>query len=107
MKTVKINGNNYPVLPMDVNMLCDLEDMGISMSEMQTKAFSFIRAIVSIWMGVDTKKAGREIELHLINGGTLEDIMDAVKDAMESSDFFRHLTKTTAEETPTEKSEKK
>ena len=107
MKTVKINGNNYPILTLDVNMLCDLEDMGISMNEMQTKAFSFIRAIVSIWMGVDPKKAGREIELHLMNGGTLEEIMDAVKDSMENSDFFRNLSKTTAEETPTDKSEKK
>lgn len=107
MKTITINGNTYPIKTMDVNMLCDLEDMGISMNEMQSKSFSFIRAILSIWMGVDPKKAGREIELHLMNGGSLEEIMDGIKVAMEESDFFRHLTKTAEEETPKDKEKAK
>ncbi len=106
-KTFLLNGNTYPIKDMGVNMLCDLEDMGISMSDMQTKSFSFIRAYVSMCMKVDPDKAGREIELHLINGGSLESIMDAIKEAMDNSDFFRSLTKKEEEETPKDKSEKK
>ena len=107
MKMFVLNGNSYPIKDMSVNMICDLEDMGISLGEMQNKSFSFIRAYVSMCMGESLEKAGREIELHLINKGKLEDIMDAIKTAMEESDFFRALQANQDEETSTGKAEKK
>lgn len=107
MKMFVLNGNSYPIKDMSVNMICDLEDMGISLGDMQKKSFSFIRAYVSMCMGESPEKAGKEIELHLINKGKLEDVMDAVKTAMEESDFFRALQTNTDEETSTSKTEKK
>jgi len=106
MKMFVLNGNSYPVKDMGVNMICDLEDMGISLGEMQNKSFSFIRAYVSMCMGTSVEKAGREIELHLINKGKLEDVIDVIKGAMEDSDFFRTLTQNKDEET-SEKAKKK
>ena len=106
MKRFVLNGNSYPVKDMGVNMICDLEDMGISLGEMQNKSFSFIRAYVSMCMGTSVEKAGREIELHLINKGKLEDVMDVIKGAMEDSDFFQALTQNKDEET-SEKAKKK
>lgn len=107
MKMFVLNGNSYPIKDMSVNMICDLEDMGISLGDMQKKSFSFIRAYVSMCMGESLEKAGKEIELHLINKGKLEDVMDAVKTAMEESDFFQALQTNTDEETSTSKTEKK
>jgi len=106
MKMFVLNGNSYPVKDMGVNMICDLEDMGISLGEMQNKSFSFVRAYVSMCMGTSVEKAGREIELHLINKGKLEDVIDVIKGAMEDSDFFQTLTQNKDEET-SEKAKKK
>ena len=107
MKMFVLNGNSYPVKDMGVNMICDLEDMGISLGEMQNKSFSFIRAYVSMCMGTSVEKAGREIELHLINKGDFEDIVDVIKSAMEESDFFRAIQANKGEETSTDKKSKK
>lgn len=107
MKMFVLNGNSYPAKEMGVNMLCDLEDMGISLGEMQNKSFSFIRAYVSMCMGESIEKAGREIELHLINKGKLEDVMDVIKGAMEDSDFFQALTQNEEAETSEKATAKK
>lgn len=107
MKQFVLNGNTYPAKDMGINMICDLEDMGISLGDMQSKSFSFIRAYVSMCMGQSVEKAGREIELHLMNKGKLEDIMEVIKSAMEESDFFRSLQENQDEEAPTDKKEKK
>ena len=107
MKTFTLNGNSYPAKDMGVNMICDLEDMGISLGEMQDKSFSFIRAYVSMCMSVSLEKAGREIELHLMNKGKLEDVMDVIKSAMEESDFFRALQAEKDEKTSTSEATKK
>lgn len=107
MKQFTLNGNTYPAKDMGVNMICDLEDMGISLGDMQNKSFSFIRAYVSMCMNESVEKAGREIELHLINKGKLEDIMEVIKSAMEESDFFRALKQNEDEETSTSEKAKK
>ena len=107
MKQFTLNGNRYNIKTMNVNMLCDFEDVGISMSDMQKKSFSFIRAYIASCTGFDAERAGRELELHLTNGGSLDEIMDAIKIAMDDSDFFRAISKTSAEETPESKTETK
>ena len=107
VKTFVLNGNTYPVKDMGVNMLCDFEEMDISMGDMQKKSMSFIRAYIAMCMKETPERAGKEIEQHLVNGGTLDEIMDVIKTAMEESDFFRALQKTKDEETTTDKKEKK
>lgn len=107
IKTFVLNGSTYPQKEMDYNMMCDLEDMGISMGDMQNKSMSFIRAYVSMCMGSDVKRAGREIENHITGGGTMDSIMDAIKGAIEDSGFFQALSKNTEAETPTSEETKK
>ena len=103
VKTFVLNGNTYPVKDMGVNMLCDFEEMDISMGDMQKKSMSFIRAYIAMCMKETPERAGKEIEQHLVNGGTLDEIMDVIKTAMEESDFFRALSKNEEKETPKEK----
>ena len=107
MKTVKINGNNYPILTLDVNMLCDLEDMGISISEIKGKSMSFIRAYVAKCIGEDAETAGKELNQHFVNGGKMEDIMNVIKEVIDESGFFQALGKGQETETTADKSEKK
>ena len=50
------------------------------------------------------------MEAHIIGGGTFDDIMTAMSDEMEKSDFFRNLNKTAqteATESADETTEKK
>jgi len=105
MKMITINGRTYSRAEMDYNMLCDLEDMGISISEIKGKSMSFIRAYLAKCMGEDAETAGKELNQHFINGGKMEDIMDVIKEVIEESGFFQALGKGT--ETETTKSEKK
>jgi len=107
IRTFVLNGNTYPVKDMGVNMLCDFEEMDISMGDMQKKSMSFIRAYIAMCMKETPEKAGREIELHLVNGGTLDEIMEVIKTAMEESDFFQALQKDKGEEATEDKKAKK
>ena len=45
------------------------------------------------------------MEQHIISGGTCDEIMAAMSDEMEKSDFFRALDKTATEEIGTDNAE--
>lgn len=103
MKTFTLNGKTYPREELGYNSLCDFEEMGISISDIKDKSMSFIRAYIAMCLNVDPKVAGKEIEAHLMNGGTMKVITDAVNDAVENSGFFRALQKGEEQETSTGK----
>ena len=93
--TFTVNNKVYTAKPFDFNMICDLEDMGISLQEVSNKPMSVVRAYFSMCMGKGKDVAGKEMEQHIISGGTFDDIMSAMSDEMEKSDFFRALDKKT------------
>ena len=86
-------------------MVCDLEDMGISMSEASAKPMSTARAYFALCSGNGKEYSGKEMEQHIINGGSFDDLISAMSEEMEKSDFFRNLNKT-AEKENTENQEK-
>lgn len=94
MNTFTINGKEYKAKSFDFNLVCDLEDMGISLEQASNKPTSLVRAYFGLCAGKSKEYAGKEMEAHLMAGGTFEDIMVAMSDEMAKSDFFRHLNKT-------------
>ena len=94
MNTFTINGKEYKAKAFDFNLVCDLEDMGISLEQASNKPTSLVRAYCGLCAGKSKEYAGKEMEAHLMAGGTFEDIMVAMSDEMAKSDFFRHLNKT-------------
>lgn len=100
MKTFKINGKEYGAKPFDFNLVCDLEDMGISLYEAGKKPMVIIRAYFAFCAGISKELAGKELESHMINGGSFEDIFNAMSEEMEKSDFFRSLQKGAEAENP-------
>lgn len=98
-RLLKINGKNYKAAEFDVNFMCEMEDNGIQLDEIDKKMFKTIRMYVALSMGVDPNTAGKEITEHMKNGGTLEDISETMSQMMQDSDFFR--TKSKDKETPT------
>ena len=94
MKTFNVNGKEYKARSFDFNLMCDFEDMGISIAEMTSKPMSVIRAYFALCTGKGKEFAGKEMEQHLLNGGVFDDIANAMSEEMEKSDFFRSLAKT-------------
>lgn len=108
-RLLTINGKSYKPAEFDVNFVCEMEDMGIALDQMENKMFNTVRAYVALSMGVDAKTAGKEISEHIRNGGSLDDISDAMTQMMEESDFFRPTQKgsdtTSQKRTRTKKAE--
>ena len=104
-KTFSINNKLYTAKDFTFNLLCDLEETGLSLDDMEKKPMSLIRTYFMFCANIDKESAGREIEAHLANGGAFTDILDVMGEKMNESGFFRSLNKKTeegAEETSTE-----
>lgn len=91
MNTFNLNGSTVVAKRFDFNMLCDLEDLGVSIQDAQKKPMAMVRAYIAICLGAGLDYAGHQMEEHLVNGGTFEDIMSVMSKEMENSDFFRNL----------------
>lgn len=94
MKTFTVNGKEYKAKAFDFNMMCDFEDMGISIEDMGKKPMAVVRAYFALCAGKGKEFAGKEMEAHLINGGSFDDVVSAMSEEMEKSDFFRALQQT-------------
>lgn len=101
MKNFEINGKKYKSKEFDLNMICDLEDMGISMEDADKKPMSMVRAYFGLCAGLDKEEAGKEIQSHMIDGGKFDGIMKAMGEEMKNSDFFRALKTDEEAENPT------
>lgn len=99
MRTFTINAKEYKAKPFDFNLVCDLEDMGISLENAKSKHMTLVRAYFGLCAGKGKEYAGKELEAHIIGGGSFEDIMQVMSDEMEKSDFFRNLNKKAEQET--------
>ena len=86
MKNFTINKKVYKAKEFDFNLVCDLEDEGVSLEVMQDKPMSMMRAYFGICAGIGRNAAG-------------EEMAEAMSNAMEQSDFFRAANKTAEAET--------
>lgn len=105
-KFITVNGKRYLAKEFDFNTICDLDEMGISIADARKKPMSLIRAYIALSMDEDREVAGKEMEEHMVNGGTLDEVIKIMLENMEESDFFRNLNKGEEEETPTTQTKK-
>lgn len=104
MKSFTVNNKKYVAKDFTYNTVCDLEDMGVALSDFKAKPMSVIRAYLAVCADKDMEFAGNEIQAHIIAGGNFEDMMQIMADKMDESDFFRAL-QTGTENNPTEGTE--
>lgn len=86
-----INNVTYTAKPFDFDMVCELEDMGVSFEKIDKLPLGLIRAYFAICAGVSKEQAATQIQAHLVNGGKLDDITDPMAKEMNDSDFFRSM----------------
>lgn len=97
-KVFLINGKKYNAVPFDFNTICDLEEAGVSIQEMQKKPMAMLRAYFGICGGLSNEDAGREIQNHVISGGNFNELYKIMGEEMNESDFFQALSKKAKED---------
>ena len=100
MRTIQINGKKYQSAELTFNNVCRMEEMDAPITYGAKVSFSMLRAYLALCMNTSKENAGDELEKHIINGGNMDDLADAMNEAVENSDFFRKLQETATEETP-------
>lgn len=102
MKKITINSKDYNIdKVIDFNGICELEELGLNLSDLKKTKMTSIRALLAYFGETDTDTAGAEIMEHLKNGGTFEDFAPLI-DCLVESDFFQATRQpNTEEETPT------
>lgn len=88
---MKINGVEYKNVPITFNVLCQLESLGVSITDMESHLMSAARAYASICMKKSVDAVGEIIEQHVINGGSVKDIIAPFAEEVEKSDFFQKM----------------
>lgn len=101
VKVFNINGKSYRAKEFDFNLLCDLEDQGLSLEDIDKKPMSLIRTYLAFCGNVTKEQAGRELEAHIENGGKFDDVVQVMSDQMSNSGFFRAIQQS-SNETPDE-----
>lgn len=99
IKKIEINGKKYDIVPMDANTVCDLDEIGISLADYATKPIAFMRAYLSLVMGIDKRDAG--IVLGESPKAIIDQLSAVVKQEIENSGFFRKLNESQKESNPT------
>ena len=92
-KTFEVNGKIYKAKDFNFNLLCDLEEQGLSLDEVEKKPMSLVRTYFMFCAGLSKENAGLEIEQHVEKGGEFTDIVEIISQQMQDSGFFRSLNK--------------
>ena len=93
-----VNKVVYIAKPFDFDMVCELEDMGVTFERIDKMPMSLIRAYFAICAGTSKEQAALLIQQHLMNGGGLEDITEPMAKEMNDSDFFRSISESKEQE---------
>ena len=91
-KVFNVNGRTYKAKEFDFNLLCDLEEQGLSLEDIDKKPLSLVRTYLAFCGGIPTEQAGKAIEKHLANGGNFNDVVEIMGQQMQDSGFFRSLS---------------
>lgn len=94
-KTFIFNGKTYNTPAFTFKDLCEMEDLGFDAAKFAKRPMNQILIVSAFMLRTDLDTAAKEIEAHIVNGGKLDDILAVMQEGMESSDFFRSLSKET------------
>lgn len=91
MKKIVLNGQSYNIPEITFEQICRLEENGVYLLNMNRKdrnVATMLRGIVAWIMDAEPEVASAAIQGHLENGGRIDEILVAVREAMEESGFF-------------------
>lgn len=95
MRTFLINNKRYIAKEFTFGAVRQLESNGLSLTDVQNKPMTLAAAYLAFCAGISMNAADEEIQNHVLNGGNLDGIFEAVTEAMNDSRFFQALNKKT------------
>lgn len=101
--TFTINGKEYKAKTLTYNFLCDMEDNGIPVEEIDRKPMKLGRMYLAFCGNMRPENAGNEIEAHITSGGDMSELFNAMTEAINSSGFFRAMANQPDQEEPKKK----
>lgn len=89
---LKFNGKDLKLV-LNYNTMCELEEMGLSITEIDKTPMRILRAVIYVSLKkeepkITLEKVGEYITSFLGEGGTIEDISKEFEGAIEESGFF-------------------
>ena len=102
-----VNGVTYTAKPFDFDLVCELEDMGVTFERIDSMPMSLIRGYFALCSNTDRATASSLIQNHITKGGNINDIIEPMAKEMNESDFFRALSERQTEESTESKSKAK
>ena len=102
-----VNNVSYVAKPFDFEMVCELEDLGVSFDRIDKIPLSLIRAYFAICANVSKEQAALLIQNHMMNGGKLDDITEPMAKEMSDSDFFRAMSEKKEQDSTQSQSQKR
>lgn len=100
---LELNAKTYEIEGFTFGTLCALEERKINITDLTRKPMSFLRDFIGLQTGLDRATVEKEITEHIVNGGSLETLMDTIEESLEESGFFQKLVGTA----PKDKQKKK
>lgn len=89
--TFTINGKTYKAKELTYNFMCEMEEHGVQIYDIDKKPMSLGREYFALCAGVDSETAGAEIEQHIIGGGDLSGLYEALAESVNESGFFKAM----------------
>lgn len=93
MRTFLINNKRYVAKEFTFGAVRQLESYGLSLTDVQNKPMTLAAAYLAFCANINMDAADNEIQEHVIKGGNLDGIFEAVTEAMNESRFFQALNK--------------
>lgn len=105
MKTFTINKKVYQSREVTFGDMRTLERMGINVFAMgdESQIFNTISGFLAMYTGLSLDEMDNEINEHLINGGSIEELAEVMNEALKESRFFQSLNKRAEKEVPASK----
>lgn len=93
-KNIIINSKDYKLKEIDFNAVCELGKLGLRITDKDclNDTFNVIRSSFAFHSGLQLDLAGKELEEHLMNGGSFDDFTPLIE-TLGNSDFFTMLAK--------------
>lgn len=86
-----INNKEYTTPVLNFGAMCQLEQQGLQIGDLSSRPLGFLAGFVGLAIGEDLAGGQAAIDAHLENGGSLDDLTDALNKAVEASGFFRQM----------------
>lgn len=89
MEKFEVNGKTYFARDLDFEFLVTLDKNGVSMEKIG--GLAAVNCFLAFCGRMSEDKASKEITGHMINGGTLDGIVEIYTKCLQESDFFRAI----------------